>query len=347
MSTNYAVPTVPAPEAPKDAAAPAPAQQAPRIVSSLEALHASQGTGSGPSPKNDRPLPYPINDDHKWVDQMKKLQMQIEEHEKSLASLDKEVEAGRRHKKKLQHAQKLLHSMVSLHQSENVLSLLDKHIEEVKGHIKKLGDDAEDAVRNVQGVKKQLQEEMAKHEALLQAARKKLAAHEATLTKLCDKRSEVATVVQQWRDFVASLKAAVGIASGGKSLTIPKLPHPPAGDDADVEDDSGSGDEEEQAADPKAEASGEKPQTKKKSKTETIETAPAEPEAEGKEAPKAGPKDEFDASEITALPHEIQATHNGIEELLSVHLPRITGQSFVETAASMRRANRGLRSRKF
>mmetsp|Transcript_15890 Transcript_15890/g.21521 ORF Transcript_15890/g.21521 Transcript_15890/m.21521 type:complete len:361 (+) Transcript_15890:76-1158(+) len=311
VSTNYPKQAAAAP------AAAAPLTKAPIIVPSLAAAKAP---AAGAPVKNPHPLPYPNNDEHQWISEMHKLQSQIESHETSLTDLNKQLEAAEKHKRDLLHAQKLLHSMVSLHQSETVLNAIDARVESIKAAIKKLGEEAEDLMRGRDDMKKELEEEMAAKEAALQAMRKKLAAKESLLTALCSKRDEVAGTVSEWRNFVGGLKSAAGIASKGDTVSVPKLPHPPSGEDAEEEEEAEEGGEGQAAEEEEASGS----EAPKKAEVEEVK---GESEEEGEEAAQE------DTSEVTAEAHEIKATKDSIQELLNVHLPRITGTGTTAPAA--------------
>ena len=48
----------------------------------MSSLRQAKADKSGPAPQDSHPLPYPNNDEHQWVEQMKHLQLQIETHDK-------------------------------------------------------------------------------------------------------------------------------------------------------------------------------------------------------------------------------------------------------------------------
>lgn len=321
VATNYG--------APASAQKQPPATKEPMLVTSLAELHKHH---DAPEPKHWSPLPYPNNDDHKWVHQMKSLQKEIEQHEGSLKDLNTQLHEAEEHRRKLKHLQKLLHSTVALHQSEVVLSKLDEHINKIKADIKKLGDQAEEAMRGREDLKQQLQDELKAKADELHKLRARLAQHEQMLTALGNKRADVVQTVAQWRQFVDHLRQANGIPSGGDSFTIPQLPRPPSAQGAEDED-------EEAAADAAADGEGTEAGSGEADEGSGSTSAPVE------EITATSAEEQLDTSSITAKPHEIQATHDSIEELLGVHLPRVLGKSskappsFLQTGHRMLRRN--------
>lgn len=252
---------------------------------------------------------------------MHDLQVKIETHDKSLDQLTKEVEAAQAHKAKLIRAQKLFHAMVSLHQSENVLALVDKRVAEVKQDVKKIGEAAEDIVRERNELKSQLEESIGSDSDKLLDIKRQLQHQSDMLSALSAKRKEVAEIVGEWRDHVDGLRALHGLPShsgnGNEALLIPKLPHPPeSGDQAEQESEEEA--EKEEAAEEAAAAadgsgSGSGPAPVKKTPFEKI-----------------GPKveaEEVEAEDVTAKPKQIKATHDAITDLVNVHLPAWTGSA--------------------
>ena len=255
--------------------------------------------------------------------------------------------------------------MAALHQSEVVLNKLDAHINKYKAEIKRLGDEAEEAMRGRDELKKQLEDELKGKADELQKLRARLAQHENMLTALCTKRADVAQTVSQWREFVGRLKGASGIASGSSdALSIPELPRPPTcvfrfrpanyrgvgrmggGGVPQVKcyltrcvcsllcRESEASAEEEAANDAASEgetaegsgAEGDEGSDGLKAPVEEITAQAADSTADGS-------SDAVDTDSITAHPHEIKATHDSIEELLGVHLPHILGQAGPKPAA--------------
>lgn len=333
VSTNYAASSTAAKQA------QAPALKEPVIVTSLSALKEHKDT---PEPKRWSPLPYPNNDDHEWVHHMKTLQKVIEEREKEMAVLQEQERKGQEERHKLLHMQKLLHSMAALHQSEVVLNKLDAHINKYKAEIKRLGDEAEEAMRGRDELKKQLEDELKGKADELQKLRARLAQHENMLTALCTKRADVAQTVSQWREFVGRLKGASGIASGSSdALSIPELPRPPTESEASAEEEAANDAASEGETAEGSGAEGDEGSDGLKAPVEEITAQAADSTADGS-------SDAVDTDSITAHPHEIKATHDSIEELLGVHLPHILGQAgpkpaakpaFIETGHRLLRRN--------
>jgi len=289
----------------------APSLAAPIIVQNLRAAVAS---GKSSKPKNLHPLPYPNNDQHPYVDQLGSIQKAIESHQKEMEELQEHLSAAQEHNRRLMMAQRLAHAMVSLHQSEKVLSVIDDRVVKMKKTIKKIGEDAEDISRQRDDMKKDLVDAMDGDDDKLKDIKKKLQKLDSVLQALCSKREETAGVVGEWREFVDGLRSAHGLPprnGGDGPLAIPVLPKPPTAKEEQ--------EEEQQEEEAEAESVKGGPTASEESGGELRKT----PLIEVK--PKADASEDLNVSDITAKPHEIAATQASIDELLQVHLPKVVG----------------------
>ena len=204
--------------------------------------------------------------------------------------------------------------MVSLHQSEQVLSLIDKKAGVLKGKVKAIGDQADDIVREREELKKQMQDSINGDASKLAALKKKLQAKANVLDALVTKRADVAGIVGEWRSHVDKLRAVHGLpprSGETDTISIPELPRPPS-ESEDAEEEAAEENGAEQAAGGSGGAGEDGSGEPKHAAQEQVvaDEAPAEKVVE--------------AEEVTVSDKDLAATRKGIHELLTVHLPKVS-----------------------